>query len=75
MRGSTAPRDLAISSAMGPIDSWKRAGTSPVNAVVRETMNGKAGPSSVERLKMDLPFATVSRVQYKHTAKCRPSLV
>ena len=39
-------------------------GTSPVNAGVRERIYcGKAGPFSVERQKVDLPFATVLCVQ------------
>ena len=45
------------------VERKKRASTSPVNAVVRETIYGKAGPFSVERLKMDLSFANVPCAQ------------
>ena len=47
----------------------KRAGTSPANA----RRFGKAGPFSVERLKMDLPFCECFVRTNKCTAKCRPS--
>ena len=41
----------------------KTADTSPVNAVSTRDDRGKAGPFSVERLKTDLPFSNVVRVQ------------
>ena len=47
----------------------KRAGTSPANA----RRFGKAGPFSVERLKMDLPFCECCACTDQYTAKCRPS--
>ena len=34
---------------------------------------GKAGPSSVERLKMDLPFVNILCAQTRTRRKCRPS--
>ena len=36
--------------------------------------HGKAGPFSVERLKIDLPFVNVFVCTNKYTAKCRPLL-
>ena len=43
--------------------SGKRAGTSPVNAGVHETIVERQVHFPVERLKMDLPFVNVSWVQ------------
>ena len=51
----------------------KRAGSSPVNVVARETIEeGLPGPFSVERRKMDLPFVNVLCVQTSSQRSGRP---
>ena len=63
---------LAVDIAHG--ERYKRAaGTHSCGRGSTREDCGKAGPFSVERLKMDLLFVNVSGVQIKYTAKCRPS--